>query len=147
MKKRNGFDVAVQSLILAAGVILSIALISIMVSQFSQAKNMAGAVADNVISTTGNIQNSSVMQYDGLRITGAEVRNFYKLHSDTHGCDSGVIRIGNRYGTWEYTDSTGYSLITDSSSGQYVAPSEIYLCEVGLNANGVITNITFSLED
>ena len=75
--KRNRLDIAPQALLLAAGVILSVVLISIMVTQFEQARQMSDIVTGNMLSTAETLKNSSITQYDGLRVSGAEVRNFY----------------------------------------------------------------------
>ena len=60
--KRNRFEIAPQALLLAAGVILSVVLISIMVMQFEQAKNMSDVVSGKMIEDTERLRNSGIMQ-------------------------------------------------------------------------------------
>ena len=145
--KRNRFEIAPQALLLAAGVILSVVLISIMVMQFEQARTMSDAVSGKMIEDTERLRNSGVMQYDGLRVSGAEVRNFYKLYltaSGPKGFEKLIIK--NSGAEKSYTRSGCFSELTDAAGGGYVAPTDIYLCTVEQNANGIITNVIIDHE-
>ena len=145
--KRNRIDIAPQALLLAAGVILSVVLISVMVMQFEQARQMSNVVSQKMTSATESLKNSGITQYDGLRVSGAEVRNFYKLHLTKNGSgEFDQMTIDNGDTICRYTDSGAYELITDSSGSAYVAPTDVYLCYVEQNANGIITNVLFKRE-
>ncbi len=146
--KRNSFEIAPQALFLAAGVILSIALISIMTLQFEQSRQMTGEVNRKMLDMTESIKNSEITQYDGLHISGAEVRNFYKLYltsSGARGFDQMII--DNGAGTRVYLSSGDFAKLTDSKGEGYVAPADIYLCTVEQNANGIITNVRFEKKE
>ncbi len=145
--RRNSFDIAPQALLLAAGVILSVVLISIMVVQFEQARKMSDVVSGKMIEDTERLRNSGITQYDGLRVSGAEVRNFYKLYLTSAG-PKGFEKLTVKSGDTEksYTRSGSFSELTDSSGSGYVAPTDVYLCTVEQNANGIITNVIFYLE-
>ena len=145
--KRNRFEIAPQALLLAAGVILSVVLISIMVMQFEQARKMSDVVSGKMIEDTERLRNSGIMQYDGLRVSGAEVRNFYKLYLTATGPKGfEKLIVKNSGAEKSYTRSGNFSELTDTSAGSYVAPTDIYLCTVEQNANGIITNVIFNLE-
>ena len=145
--KRNRLDIAPQALLLAAGVILSVVLISIMVTQFEQARQMSDIVTDNMISAAEDLKNSSIAQYDGLRVSGAEVRNFYKVHLTAAGAENfEKMTVDNGETTRAYTKSGDFSLMTDRNGSAYVAPTDVYLCSIEINANGIITNVLFKRE-
>lgn len=143
--KRNSFEVAVQALLLSVGVILSVVLISVMVVQFEQARGMSDAVGANMIEATERIRDSELTQYDGLKVSGAEVRNFFKLNvtkTGPRGFTELVIDNGN--GAVTYWSGSGYSEIIDDTGSRYVKPTDVYLCSVSRNANEVITTINFT---
>ena len=145
--KRNRLDVAPQALLLAAGVILSVVLISIMVTQFEQAKQVSDIVTQNMISTAENLKNSDITRYDGLRVSGAEVRNFYKLHLNASGAENfEKMTVDNGETTQSYTKSGDFAHLTDSNGTAYVAPTDVYLCSIEQNANGMIINVLFKRE-
>lgn len=144
--KRNRFDVAPQALLLAAGVVLSIVLISIMVNQFEQARAMAAAVSDNMIGATESIKCANVMQYDGVEVTGADVRNFYKKYMQD-GMPEEFLSMTVDNGI---SSNTGllpgeYRSMTDSGSDGYVNPIDRYYCTIDRNANGIILNVAFTV--
>lgn len=143
--KRNRFEIAAQALMLSVGVILSVVLISIMVIQFEQARSMSDAVGENMIEETERIRDSELIQYDGLRVSGAEVRNFFKLNITKSGPKGfSELVIDNGKGTASYQTSSGYPDITDSTGSRYVGPTDVYLCSIDKNANEVITTIKFT---
>lgn len=143
--KRNRFEVAVQALLLSVGVILTVVLISVMIVQFEQARNMSDAVSENMLEVTERIRNSDLTQYDGLRVSGAEVRNFFKLNVAKSGPKGFTdLIIDNGSGAVTYWSSSGYSEITDNTGNRYVCPTDVYLCSVDRNINEVITTIKFT---
>lgn len=143
--RRNRFEIATQALLLSVGVILSVVLISVMVVQFEQARSMSDAVGQNMLEATERIRDSDLLQYDGLRVSGAEVRNFFKLNlSKTGPVGFTDLVIDNGNGAITYWTSSGYSEITDITGTRYVNPVDVYLCRVDQNANEVITTIKFT---
>lgn len=143
--RRNCFEIATQALLLSAGVILSVILISVMIVQFEQARGLADAVGENMLEATERIRDSDLLQYDGLRVSGAEVRNFFKLNLTKSGPEGFTdLVIDNGEGPVTYWNSSGYSEITDSTGTRYVNPADVYLCRVDRNANEVITVIKFT---
>lgn len=142
-KKRNGMEIAPQALLLAASVLITVIIISILVLNFKSASQLSSAAGDQIVEMTDDIKNNSVMQYDGLEVTGADVVNFYKKHlGDYASGQTGPFSV--TIGGTSYTNGASVSSLRDSSSAAYVKPTARYKCKVTQNANGVITNVTFT---
>ena len=141
---RNRFEIAPQALILSAGVIMSIVLISIMVTQFENAKDISSAVTRKISSTAADIADSDIMQYDGITLTGADVRNFYRRYFRSTGSEAEKMTVNNGSNTTSYTEYGFYAYITDPSDRRYIKPDDLYKCSVTINANGIITNVEFT---
>ena len=140
---RNRFEIAPQALIMSAGVIMSIILISIMVSQFENARNISSAVTRKMSSTAADIADSDILQYDGITLTGADVRNFYRRYFRSSGPDIDQMSVINGNRSVRYTESGYYSQMTDPGSINYIKPDDLYKCSVEVNGNGMITNVDF----
>ena len=140
---RNRFEIAPQAMILSAGVIMSIILISIMVAQFERAKKMSAAVTQKMMKTSEEIANGDVMQYDGVTLTGADVRNFYRKYFNQNGSEITLMTVNNGKTTANYTASGGYSGMTDPNGKKYIKPDDLYTCSVSVNGNGIITKVSF----
>ena len=147
---RNRVDIAPQALLMAAGVILSIVLISVMVAQMNSAGEMSNLVSNDIAEKVDDIRNSSIMQYDGLTVNGADVVNFYKKQFDDYPAGTRapfIIEIdhsndGSENGI-QYTDGSNSGNMRDSASSQYVKPSSLWKCTVHKNKNGIITKVSF----
>lgn len=145
--KRNKFEIAAQSLILAAGVILSVILISIMVVQFEQSADLAGVVSDRVLETTQKIKNADLLQYDGAQVTGADVRNLLKQQFARARPEVDEIEVCNGTKTVRYTEGKSLDRIKDSAAEEYIDPAEVYVGRVTVNANGIITGMSFMIKN
>ena len=142
-KFRNGADIPAQAMLMAAGVLVAVVVISILFVQFQQANQMSGIVGENMTDMTDDIKNSDIMQYDGLEVTGADVVNFYKKHlGDYTSGETGPFAVV--IGGTSYQNGASVSSLRDSSSSAYVKPTARYKCTVTKNANGVITKVTFT---
>ena len=142
---RNRFETAPQAMILSAGVIMSIILISIMVSQFERAQKMSAEVTQKMLKTGEAIANSDIMQYDGVTVTGADVRNFYRKYFTGSGSEIAVMTVNNGKTTTNYTASGSYSDMTDPKGKKFIKPDELYKCSVSVNKNGIITKVSFTV--
>ncbi len=141
---RNRFEIAPQALIMSVGVIMSIILISIMVSQFENARNISSAVTRKMSETAADIADSDILQYDGITLTGADVRNFYRRYFGSSGSDIEHMSVNNGIRTVRYTDSGFYTQMTDPANSNYIKPDDLYKCSVEVNGNGIITNVDFT---
>ena len=144
MRKRNRFEIAPQALLVSAGVILSIILISIMVSQFEKAKSLSAAVSEKLVQDTAAIADSDIMQYDGITVTGADVRNFYRRYFTQSGSELGELTVDNGVTVTVYRETGHYSEMTDPEDECFIPPADLFEAEVAVNKNGVITDVRFT---
>ena len=142
--KRNRFDIAPQALMLAAGVILSVILISVMVAQFERARDLSGTVTRKMIDDANKIALSDIMQYDGVTVTGADVRNFYRKYLSSDGSEVGILSIDNGKNVIGYENSGSYANLVNPDDRAFVSASDLYLGKVMLNENGVVIQVVFT---
>ena len=140
---RNRFEIAPQAMLLSAGVIMSIILISIMVSQFERAQKLSAEVTQKIINADAGITNSDIMQYDGVTITGADVRNFYRKYFTANGSEAGTMTVNNGKVSADYSAAGSYSNMTDPNDRKFIKPDDLYKCSVTVNGNGIVTKVTF----
>lgn len=142
-RRRNALELPAQALLLAASVLITVVIISVLVVNFRSASQLSSAAGEQIVDMTDDIRNSSVMQYDGLEVTGADVVNFYKKHlGDYRAGETGPFTVV--IGGTSYTNGSSVASLRDSSSAQYVKPTARYRCSVSKNANGVIVSVTFT---
>ena len=150
MIRRNRFEIVGQSLVFAAGVIIALVFVSIMIMEFENSKKLSDAVNENMLELAASIKDNGVMMYDGVRVTGADVLNFGKRYFYSSDRERPfVLRI---------IPAEGYEIDVDTKSGMeavvrasglregpcYVDPTEEYLGSVIQNENGMITHVTFT---
>ncbi len=143
---RNRFELAPQALILSAGVILSVIMISIMVSQFEKTKNLSNAVSQRLIDQSAKIAEGDIVQYDGITVTGADVRNFYRRYVEKASPAIEMMSVDNGIVRMKYDSRGHYRELNDPSGTAFVGPADLYKCRVTVNDNGVITNVDFTKE-
>lgn len=147
IKQRNRIDIAPQALMMAAGVIVSVVLISIMVNQLDTAKTMARTVGQSISRATKQLSLSEIMQYDGMKVSGAEVRNFYKMHLRKRAAEGPeCMTIDNSFSRETYDDPLQYGKLTNEREYTYVDPLDVYKCTVCQNDNGIITEVIFEIQ-
>lgn len=140
---RNQMELPATALLLAASVLITVIIVSILFINFRSAEQLADAAGENMAEMADDIKNNAVMQYDGLEVTGADVVNFYKKYlGDYKPGQSGPFTIV--IGGTSYTNGSAVSSLRDSSGSAYVKPTSRYKCAVTKNANGVITAVTFT---
>lgn len=148
--RHNLIDIAPQALLLAAGIVLSVVLVSIMVTQFKAGKEMVNIAGERILDVTEDIKQSEILQYDGLTVNGADVINFCKKHLGeyTTGEKADITvnvnyLINGRFACYSYRNSDCLSAIRNPDSEQYIKPVTRWKCEVVKNKNGIITEINF----
>lgn len=145
--QRNCFDVAPQALLLAAGVVLSVVLISIMIARFKDAQKLSDVAGNQLVSKTQEILENEIMQYDGLTCKGADVVNFYKKHlGEFQAGESGLFSIEIKWagGSYTYSDGSYIDRLRDSESSHYIKPGSQFKCKIVKNKNGIITQVIFT---
>ena len=80
----NRIEIAPRALLMAAAVMLSVLLVSIMISQYNSAREVVNSSSDVMSRKAEEIRNSDIMQYDGLTVNGEDVINFIKKKIPKH---------------------------------------------------------------
>ncbi|MCR5829939.1 MAG: hypothetical protein K6F93_06315 [Lachnospiraceae bacterium] len=155
---RNRFEAVGQSLIFAAGVIVALVFVSIMIMEFENSKKLSDAVSENMLELTSDIKDSGIMMYDGVKVTGADVLNFGKKYFyDTGSSRSFVMVVTTESGTTleiegkeDMRSLVRASALTDANEGAGVSntssvdPLSSYIGDVIRNENGMITSVIFT---
>jgi hypothetical protein len=146
VNKRNAIEISVKGLILAVVVIIALILSAIALYMVTKSKSTIN---------DGNTQYSELMSsyseinatlYDGLYVSGDKVIDVIK--SESANLDTGITvkTLMNTSGT-TYKGATAYSASTaagDRANADYINPSGTFVGEVTKNANGMVTEITFT---
>lgn len=145
---RNRSELAPQSLLFAAGVILSVVLISIMVVQFRNAQKMSNAAGESMTDQTRQIIENDIMQFDGLTVRGADVLNFCKKHLESFSGDNNysfAVQLNHANGNaFSYDIDSSLTALKDDLSDEYIKPVTRWKCNVNKNTNGIITAVVFN---
>ena len=144
---RSCIEIAPRALLMAAAVILSVLLVSIMISQFNSAQGMVNSSSEVISKRTMEIRNSEIMQYDGLTVTGEEVINFMKKNLDVYGSGEAPFSItlkGTSGHSESYSEYSALNALTDPESEKYIKPFSKWRCMVKKNKNDIITEVIFS---
>ena len=148
MIRRNRFEIVGQSLVFAAGVIIAVVFVSIMIIEFENSRRLSDAVNENMIEMTAAVRDSGVLMYDGIRVLGADVLNFGKKYFySSEGefvlqitSDSGrTVSVADKHDMEEIVAQSGAE-----GSRSPVDPSGEYLGKVIKNDNGIITLVSFT---
>ena len=141
----NNIEIAPRALLMAAAVMLSVLLISVMISQFNLARDMVNASSEVISKRTEEIRNSEIMQYDGTDISGEDVLNFMKKNLDNRQDAFFIITLKGISGNSEtFSDYDSLYVLTDPEDEKYVRPFSKWKCNVKKNKNGIITEVIFT---
>ncbi len=142
VNNRNKIEISVKGLILAVVVIIALVLSAIALYMVQKSKSTIN---------DGNTQYSELMSqyseinatlYDGLYVSGDKVIDVIKTEGTKLTGGVTVKTLLNTTGQ-TYDAATSYS-VTDKSANDYINPSGTFVGEVTKNANGMVTNITFT---
>ena len=140
-------EIAPRALLMAAAVMLSVLLISIMISQYNSAREVVNSSSDIMSRKAEEIRDSDIMQYDGLTVNGEDVINFMKKNLGEDSELYGQLKVtlkGVSGNTMSYSDTEPLSSLTDPENEKYVRPFSKWKCSVKKNKNGIITEVVFS---
>ncbi|MBR4343486.1 MAG: hypothetical protein IKP88_12430 [Lachnospiraceae bacterium] len=144
----NSIEIAPRALLLAVSVILSVILVSLMITQFRAAQDMAGVSSELINERTEYIRNSDVMQYDGLTVSGADMVNFcIKQLEDTFSGEQPRFKITLKSSSGNSRTYNNYDSavkLKDPENSEYVNPMSKWMCRVNRNKNGIITEVVFT---
>lgn len=137
---RNCIEIAPRALLLAAGVILTVVLISLMIAQFNSAREMANISSEMISERTENLKNGEILDMDGMEVSGSDVLNVCKKE-----LGKGLnITLKNGSESITYFEEASLSKLRDYESGEYIKPSTRWKCKVLRNKNGILTEIIFT---
>ena len=140
MIKRNCIEIAPRALLLAAGIILTVLLISVMVTQFRSAEDMMNVSGRMINEQTENLKYGELISLDGSAVYGSDVVNISQKQTD-----NGIkITLKKDSGTVSYTDQKSVSKMRDFENSEYIKPFTRWKVSVSKNDNGVITEIVFT---
>jgi len=140
---RNSIEIAPRALLLAAGVILTVLMISIMVNQFKSANEMVNISSEMISDRATELKYSELYSMDGMEVYGSDVVNLCKKE-----LGKGInITLKKGINTVTYTDEAAITKLRDYESNEYVKPSTRWKCSVVKNKNGIVTDVIFTRKD
>ena len=138
--KRNCIEIAPRALLLAAGVVLTVVLISVMINQFNSAQEMVNISSNMINERTENLKNGEILDMDGLEVSGSDVLNVCKKE-----LGKGLnITLKNGSDSITYYEESSLAKLRDYESSEYIKPSTRWKCKVVKNKNGILTDIMFT---
>jgi len=143
MESINKFFLIAASLIITAGLIFA---------GFRMADigtEVANHAMKKLVVFEREMQESEILQYDGVEVAGSDVINFLRKYLDERGSarKNGIKIIviqGKESKVYENTDEI--KEIYNFSHESYINPSALFIGSVYKNANGVISEIRFTLK-
>ena len=142
----NRIEIAPRALIMAAAVMLSVLLISIMISQYNSAREVVNSSSKVMSDRAEEIRNSDIMQYDGQTVTGEDVISFIKKNLAEGAEMQGQITVtltGVSGASLVLKDAAMLGSLTDPEDEMYIRPFSKWKCSIKKNKNGIITDAVF----
>jgi len=143
---RNCIEIAPRALLLAVSAILAVVLVSLMLVQFKQAREMSNISSDMMTQRTEEAKYQRITEYDGTVVSGADMVSFCRRNLE-YGQDImqdiGITLKGPSGNSVTYRTYEEVKKLSDRESGEYVDPVSKWKCNITKNKNGVITGIVF----
>lgn len=135
-------DDSTKGISFAAGVLITIGLVSIALVIYSIVMPMLNKGVKNTSAISQRITNSGFSQYDGTTLQGSEVIGAINTQASD---DLEVVVKTNANSSGKSYTTTTYN-ITDKNDNDYIEPTEKFSSELDINKNGSVTGITFEQE-
>lgn len=147
--KRNRLDLGTIILIIGA-TILAMIVVFYMMNQYRVTKRGTSQVLEGMATYADEVAISEITSLDGETVTGADVVNCYKKYMDGYtGSDVApfniVINNGTSTQTYNTIDYTA-KLRDATDATHYVKATNMYVCAVTKNANGIIVQVKFTIK-
>lgn len=146
LTRRNAIDIAARALLIGASVAITAVLVSIGVMQLGRAKSLASVVTQEMLELETRISESDVMRYDGVKVTGSDVKNFcrrYLGYCENANDAEFTVTVSDAQGVRNGADRYFADRLCDDGDRYYVRPGATYKCRVVRNENNVITEVCF----
>lgn len=142
---RKDMDNALKGLVLAAGVVLTCMILGLGFYIAREAKATASVSANRLTQYRAQLEEGSLLNYDGLTVSGNEVVNLTKrlVGSYSEGKEAPIIvTIRTKKSSWIYRNRTNTSKLRDSTSERYIPPQSEFVVHIGQDDNDVIISVT-----
>ncbi|MGL5381762.1 hypothetical protein [Clostridium sp.] len=135
-------DNSMKALIMGAGVVITLAVITIGFIILNQGQNTAKLAVSKVDKINTNILESEYTVYEGMEVSGNEVVSLISKFKN----DPVTIEVVTKKSTTEYNNGASgtASDTTDPKSNKYINPSGKFKGSVTRDANDVIDRLTFT---
>ncbi|MBE5962308.1 MAG: hypothetical protein E7256_13165 [Lachnospiraceae bacterium] len=137
---------ALKGLLIAAGIILTCTIVGIGFYVAREANATAAVSADKISEVRKNITDSSLMKYDGIKVTGSDVINLAKkLLRKYDSMEAAPVTVSVKTSKVDevYQNKQYLNELTDFTKNRYINPSGIFLGEVQWDENDVLISIRF----
>ena len=121
----------------AAGLILTISLITLGVQMFEKSKQVADRMAKEQENIAVALEEQGITKYDGYEINGSTAINYIKV-VNAAGVD---VEVTTSNGTFTVSDDSLYSSLRDMHSDKYINPLMKYRCTVVRDENNNVTKV------
>lgn len=133
---------AMKALLIGAGIVITLAVITIGFVTLNQGQNTAKLAISKVDKINNNILESEYTVYDGMEISGNEVVSVISKFKN----EPVTIEVVTKKTTAEYNNGKNgkVSETTDPKSDKYVNPSGRFKGSITRDENDVINKLTFT---
>lgn len=124
---------------MGAATIITVALITLGIYEYNNAKRLSDAVNGQINSMSAQIGSEELLKYDRIKVRGSDVYDFAKrfLYDNRLGISMKVDGVC-------YSDYTQAQSLMDEDSAVFVDPLAVYSAAVEINENRVVTAVSFS---
>lgn len=150
MKHRNRMEAITVLILAAVGLIITALAVAWFISTYRTTRRVTEPITQGMADAAADIKDSSITAMDGEEQYGQDVINFFKKHLDdytgTYKSPYAIV-INNGSSTQTYYTRDDVTKLSDTTdAAHYVKRNSVYICDVTVNANGVITQVKFTIK-
>lgn len=137
---------ALKGLLMAAGIIVTCAIISIGFYTAREAKNTAAQTMDYLSDFNRELSEDGLMKYDGMEATGGDIINLIRreLGSVGNGESSFLaVKVDTGKSVNIYRDAEDLGEIREYGNKKYINPAAVFVGSVTRDENEVINCVSF----
>lgn len=140
-----------------SGLLLTIALITIVVMVFVLSQDPAKSASSDFNNLSSELKDQKYLTYDNTTVSGSQIANVLRRFSTEGKAGNLGIKVttGQGYSTWYYNTvsengdtinptTTNTSVISDSTNPYYINPSGTFTSKIVRDSNQVIRAIVFT---
>lgn len=126
---------------LGAAVLITIAAIAIAVALFGQGADVTKNTENDIKGLNQILVSKKFEAYNNTEVSGSNVINAIRMYAET-GTLTVTVKTGAAASAVTYNETTKYT-ITDPTNTNYINPVGNFTSTLTVNANGVVTGISF----